>query len=124
MSDRGKSDPEEKGRMRFDLDFEGVGSKPKPPVDPDTILEVSSQAGFRESGAPKKPKTAKATRAPKPSPEPPRRLVRSRSDRIHPFSVRLNQPTLDAIYRYAEEKPCPLAEVIEDLVALLEQKEA
>ena len=107
---------------RAKLDFGNVDERAvpeKPVVNPETIREISAQAGFRKTaGHTTRKASGRGTTTPRASANLPKR-TRRKTGRVHQFSTRIDRATYEAIYEYADHEQITLGETIERAIVSL-----
>ena len=103
---------EERAKLDFGDDEENA-MPGRPVMSPDTIREVSAQAGFRKTSAQATRKASEGKPAtPRAAANLPKR-TRRKTGRVHQFSTRIKKTTYEAIYKYADREDITLGETIE-----------
>ncbi len=87
------------------------------PFADEAIAGVSTRDGFPAA------ESRRAVTAPVVADSASRRRQRHPTGREHQFNVRLRQETLDFIYREANERDIPIAQVIEEMVETLKREQ-
>ncbi len=90
---------------------------PSSPLPEETIAAVATRNGFPAAAALQPIVTAANDMT------GPRRRQRQPTGRDHQFNVRLRQDTLDYIYRQANDRNVPIAQVIEEMGEALKREQ-